>query len=128
MISPLIKFSAKLLLLMTGLYWFHIFAINLIGLSVQDGLLKACYLFNTLIGVIFYYLLLFVSKHNPTILGWFFLLTSGIKFLLFFELIFPSFQLMDLSPHQEFLTFFVPYTTAFSLEIYQLINNLNQKK
>ena len=112
---------------MIGLYWFHIFAINQIGLSVQDDLLNACYLFNTLIGVIFYYLLLFVSKHNPTILGWVFLLTSGIKFLLFFKLIFPSFQLMDLSPYQEFLTFFVPYTFALSLEIYQLINNLNRK-
>ena len=127
MISPLIKFSAKLFLLMIGLYWFQIFVINQIGLSVQNDLLKACYLFNTLIGVIFYYLLLFVSKHNPTILGWVFLLTSGIKFLLFFKLIFPSFQLMDLSPYQEFLTFFVPYTFALSLEIYQLINNLNRK-
>ena len=128
MISPLIKFSAKLLLLMTGLYWFHIFAINLIGLSVQDGLIKTCYLFNTLIGVIFYYLLLFISKHNPTILGWVFLLTSGIKFLLFFKFISPIFQLMHMSPYQELLTFFVPYTSALSFEIYQLINNFNQKK
>ena len=128
MIFQLIKFSVKLFLLMTGLYWFHIFTINLIGFSFQEGILKACYLFNTIIGVIFYYLLLFVSKHNPTILGWVFLLTSGIKFLLFFKLIFPSFQLMDLSPYQEFLTFFVPYTSALSLEIYQLTNNFNQKK
>jgi len=127
-ISPLIKFSVKLFLLMTGLYWFHIFVINLIGLSVQDGLLKACYLFNTLTGLIFYYLLLIVSKLNPTILGWVFLLTSGIKFLLFFKFISPIFQLMHMSPYQELLTFFVPYTSALSFEIYQLINNFNQKK
>ena len=64
-ISPLIKFSAKLFLLMIGLYWFHIFVINQIGFSVQDDLLKACYLFNTLIALVFYYLLLLFQNTTP---------------------------------------------------------------
>lgn len=113
---------------MTGLFWLHTFAINLLGFSVQDGLLKACYLFNTLIALVFFFLLLFVSKHDPTILGWVFLFTSGIKFLLFFALIFPGFKAIGLSPQQEFVTFFIPYTAAMSLEIHQLINILNQEK
>ena len=112
---------------MTGLFWLHIFAINLLGFSVQDGLLKACYLFNTLIALVFFFLLVFVSKHDPTILGWVFLLSSGLKFLLFFALIYPSFQSTGLSPKQDFLTFFIPYAAALTLEIYQLIKILNRE-
>jgi len=125
-ISSLLKFSAKLLLMMTGLFWLHTFAIYLLGFSAQNELLNACYFFNTLIALVFFFLLLFVSKQDPSILGWIFLLTSGIKFLLFFTLIYPSFQIEGLLLKQEFLTFFIPYVAAMTLEIHQLIRILNR--
>jgi hypothetical protein len=112
---------------MIGLFWLHTFAINQLGLSVQDEHLRGCYLFNTLIALVFLFLLLFVSKHDPTILGWVFLLSSGLKFLLFFALIYPSFQATGLSLKQDFLTFFIPYAAALTLEIYQLIKILNRE-
>lgn len=112
---------------MTGLFWLHTFAINPMGFTVQEELLKACYLFNTLIALVFLLLLLFVSKQDPSILGWVFLLTSGLKFLLFFTLIYPGFQADVLSPKQEFLTFLIPYAAAMTLEIYQLIKILNRE-
>lgn len=113
---------------MTGLFWLHTFTINLVGFSIQEELLKACYLFNTLIAMVFLILLFFVSKQDPSILGWVFLLTSGLKFLLFFTLIYPGFQAEGLSPRQEFLTFFIPYAAAMTLEIHQLIKILNREK
>ena len=112
---------------MTGLFWLHTFAINQLGLSVQDEHLRVCYLFNTIIALVFLFLLLFVSKHDTTILGWVFLLSSGLKFLLFFALIYPSFQATGLSPKQDFLTFFIPYAAALTIEIYQLIKILNRE-
>lgn len=112
---------------MIGLFWLHTFAINQLGLSVQDEHLRACYLFNTVIALVFLFFLFFVSKHDPTILGWVFLLSSGLKFLLFFALIYPSFQATGLSPNQDFLTFFIPYAAALTLEIYQLIKILNRE-
>ena len=128
MISTLLKFSAKLLLLMTGLFWLHTFVINPLGFLGQEELLKASYLFNTLITIVFFLLLLFVSKQDPSILGWVFLLSSGMKFLLFFALIYPSFQAKELSPKQEFLTFFISYAAAMTFEIHQLIEILNREK
>ena len=112
---------------MTCLFWLHTFATDRLGLSAQGQILKVCYLFNTLITLAFFLLLLFVSKHNPTILGWVFLLTTGLKFLLFFALIYPSFQRIGLSRMQEFLTFFIPYVAALTLEIHQLIKILNRE-
>ena len=126
-ISTLLKFSAKLLLLMTGLFWLHTFAINQLGYTVQDELLRSCYLFNTLIALVFFLLLLLVSKQDPSVLGWVFLLTTGLKFLLFLTLIYPSFQADGLSPKQELLTFFIPYAAATTLEIHQLIKILNRE-
>jgi len=126
-ISTLLKFSAKLLILMTGLFWLHTFAINQLGYTVQDELLRSCYLFNTLIALVFFLLLLLVSKQDPSVLGWVFLLTTGLKFLLFSILIYPSFQADGLSPKQEFLTFFIPYASATTLEIHQLIKILNRE-
>ncbi len=126
-ISTLLKFSAKLLLLMTGLFWLHTFAINQLGYTVQDELLRSCYLFNTLIALVFFLLLLLVLKQDPSILGWVFLLTTGLKFLLFLILIYPSFQADGLSPKQEFLTFFIPYAAATTLKIHQLIKIFNRE-
>ena len=112
---------------MIGLFWLHTFAINQLGLSVQDQLLRICYLFNTIIALVSFFFLLFISKQDPSILGWVFLVSSGLKLLLFFALIYPSFQDTGLSPKQGFLTFFIPYTAALTLEIYQLIKILNRE-
>ena len=127
MIVLLLRFCSRLLLLIICLFLLHTIAADRFGLSVQGNILKVCYLFNTLITLAFFLLLLFVSKHNPTILGWVFLLTTGIKFLLFFTLIYPSFQRIGMSRAQEFLSFFIPYVAALTLEIYELIKILNRK-
>ena len=127
MIALLLRFCSRLLLLIICLFLFHTLAADRLGLSVQGKILKVCYLFNTLITLAFFLLLLFVSKYNPNILGWVFLLTTGLKFLLFFTLIYPSFQVIGLSRAQEFLSFFIPYVAALTLEIHELIKILNRK-
>lgn len=123
----LLRFCARLLLLMTALFCLHFFTIDRLDVSAQGQIIAVCYLFNTLFALSFFVLLLFVSKYNPSILGWVFLITSGLKFLLFFALIFPNFQLIGLSQKQEFFTFFIPYAAALILEIHQLIKILNPK-
>jgi hypothetical protein len=127
MAALFIRFSVKLILLMAVIFWLHAFTTEPLGLSVQDHILKVCYLFNTLIALTFFLLFLLISKNNPTILGWVFLLTSSLKFLIFFGLIYPSFQLIESSRTQDFLTFFIPYTAALTLEIYQLTKILNRE-
>jgi len=127
LINTQLKFCAKLLMMMTCLFWLHSIAIDHLGLSVQDELLRICYLFNTIFAMGLLVLLLFVSKQEPSILGWIFLFSSGVKFLLFFVLIYPSFQTIGHSAKQEFWTFFIPYTAALILEIHQYIKTLNRE-
>ena len=127
-ISTALRFLVKLLVVMVFFFWAHLLIINQSDYSVPGGLLKICYIFNTVIAGIFMLLFLFVSKNQTSILGWVFLLTSGLKFLFFFALIYPHFQSQVSESKLDFLTFFVPYTAALTLEIYQLIKILNQEE
>ena len=125
MISILIKFSGKLTILMTCLFWLHTFVLKKIEFLVTNEFVFFCYVFNTITAIFFFLLLFFVSKYNPSVLGWVFILLSALKFLLFFKLIYTSFDATELTQKQGFFIFFFPYTTASAFEIHQLIKNLN---
>jgi hypothetical protein len=112
---------------MAILFWIHVQIIDHFGHSLFNDLLVICYIFNTSVALAFLVFLLWVSKQSPSLLGWIFLMISGLKFLLFYALIYPSFQVHGLEPKQAFLTFFIPYTVASFLEIRQLIKILNQE-
>ena len=126
MISNLLDFSVKITLSMTCLFLLHTFVLRKMGFLVNDEFVMVCYLFNSIVAIFLFLLFFFVSKHNPSILGWFFLLTSTLKFMLFFQLIYPNFQEIETLKKLEFSSFFIPYTIAVSLEIYQLIKILNR--
>ena len=126
MISTLLNFSVKIILSMTCLFLLHTFVLRKVGFLVNDEFVMVCYLFNSIVAIFLFLLFFFVSKHNPSILGWFFLLTSTLKFMLFFQLIYPNFQEIETLKKLEFSSFFIPYTIAVSLEIYQLIKILNR--
>ena len=126
MISTLLNFSVKIILSMTCLFLLHTFVLRKMGFLVNDEFVMVCYLFNSIVAIFLFLLFFFVSKHNPSILGWFFLLTSTLKFTLFFQLIYPNFQEIETLKKLEFSSFFIPYTIAVSFEIYQLIKILNR--
>ena len=112
---------------MVSLFWAHSLIIDKLGYFIPEGLLKICYVFNTIIAGGFMLLLLVLSKNQFSILGWGLLLTSGLKFLLFFVFIYPNFQSQPSESKFDFLTFFIPYVAALTLEIYQLVKILNQE-
>ena len=126
MVSTLLNFSVKIILSMTCLFLLHTFVLRKMGFLVNDEFVMVCYLFNSIVAIFLFLLFFFVSKHNPSILGWFFLLTSTLKFMLFFQLIYPNFQEIETLKKLEFSSFFIPYTIAVSFEIYQLIKILNR--
>lgn len=127
MISTVVRFSIKLFLSMAILFWIHFQIIDHFGPSLSKDLLVVCYIFNTFAALAFLILLLWVSQQSPTLLGWIFLMTSGLKFLLFYAFIYPSFHVHGLEPKQGFFIFFIPYTVASVIEIRQLIKILNQE-
>jgi hypothetical protein len=59
-------------------------------------------------------------------LGFFFLGGSMIKFMLFFIFLNPFFMEDGLVSRLEFLSFFIPYSVALTVETQQLIKELNK--
>jgi len=112
---------------MAFLLWMHTLTNNHFDWPIPNQLLISCYVFNAGIAFVFFIVLLWISKQNPALLGWVFLLTSGLKFILFYVLVFRGFQEQDLSAKLGFLSFFVPYIAALTLEIIALVKILSQR-
>tara|TARA_Y100000817_G_scaffold174167_1_gene136076 strand:- start:236 stop:436 length:201 start_codon:yes stop_codon:yes gene_type:complete len=62
---------------------------------------------------------------NDGLLGWVFFITSGLKFLAFFIIIYPFFNLDGIIQKIELLNFFIPYSICLTIEIRQLSKILN---
>lgn len=104
----------------------HLFTLSQQGLPFWDHFLLPSYGFNIVITLIFFWVLLFISKNKNTYLGWIFLLTTALKFFFFFFLIYPLFTIDGEVQKIEFYNFFLPYSWCLVTEIHQLSKILNR--
>jgi hypothetical protein len=65
------------------------------------------------------------TKIKDTFLGWGFFITSGLKFLAFFIIIYPLFNSDGSIQKVELFTFLLPYSLCLTIEIQQLSKILN---
>ena len=125
MLKYYFKFSLILTLSSFFVFGIHLGFLFFIEYPLWEHYIIPSYLFNVLTALFFYLSLAYVSRKDETQMGWFFLLFSGLKFLLFFALIYPLFKADGVLERQEFITFFVPYVSCLFIEISQLIKFLN---
>ncbi|MAM16014.1 MAG: hypothetical protein CMC10_01775 [Flavobacteriaceae bacterium] len=90
-----------------------------------ENFIFTSYIFNFTITIIFFSFLLISSTFNDSSLGWVFFITSVLKFLAFFIIIYPFFKLDNIIQKIELLNFFLPYTLCLTIEIRQLSKILN---
>ena len=125
MVKSIFFFAVRLLLWISGLFLLHILALHLIGKTLLENFIFTSYIFNFIITIIFFSFLLISSTYNDSSLGWVFFITSGLKFLAFFIIIYPFFNLDNIIQKIELLNFFLPYTLCLTIEIRQLSKILN---
>ncbi len=125
MVKSIFFFAVRLLLWISGLFLLHILALHLIGKTLFENFIFTSYIFNFTITIIFFSFLLISSTFNDSSLGWVFFITSGLKFLGFFIIIYPFFNLDNIIQKIELLNFFLPYTLCLTIEIRQLSKILN---
>ena len=125
MVKSIFFFAVRLLLWTSGLFLLHILALHLTGKTLLENFIFTSYIFNFIITIIFFSFLLISSKFNDSSLGWVFFITSGLKFLAFFIIIYPFFNLDNIIQKIELLNFFLPYTLCLTIEIRQLSKILN---
>ena len=125
----MLKYYFKLSLILT-LSSFFVFGIHLgflffIEYPLWGHYIIPSYLFNVLTALFFYMCLAYFYRKDQMQIGFIYLLFSGLKFLLFFALVYPLFMVDNVIQRQEFITFFIPYVSCLFIEIRQLIKLLN---
>ena len=125
MIGSFFKFTFILSLLLSALFLVHLLILRLLGKLLFDNFILPSYLFNYLITLILFAGLLMSSKIKDAFLGWLFFITSGLKFLAFFIIIYPLLNLDGAIQKVELVTFLLPYSLCLSIEIQQLSKFLN---
>ena len=92
MLKYFFKFSLILILSSLLVFTIHLGFLIFIESPLWGHYILPSYLFNLLTALFFYMALAYVSRKEETQMGWFFLLFSGLKFLLFFALVYPLFN------------------------------------
>jgi hypothetical protein len=125
LIGPLLNFTLRLTFFVSGLLLVHLLILWLLGKHLFDHFILPSYLFNYFITLIFFAVLLMNLKTKDAFLGWLFFITSGLKFLAFFIMIYPLYNLDGAIQKAELFTFFLPYSLCLTIEIQQIIKILN---
>ena len=126
MIKSFLYFITLLLFVMLITFFIHSYSQHFLGIGFFEKNLLLNYSFNFLLTSLFYFVLLKFKEKNSPHLGYVFLFSSMLKFLLFFIFIKPLFNGVSGLRSAEFIAFFIPYTTSLFLEIYLLVRLINK--
>ena len=119
-----------------NLILFHFYIIALLSLSyvVHHNIIDYDYLFlfytiNLVLAVIIYWLFFFTRNKQEEYMGFYFLLGTILKFIVFFTIVFPIFKNDDGDVSKmEFFSFFTPYLLSLFVETTSLISLLHSAK
>lgn len=122
-----IQFLLTLFAVLAGTFTLHVLALQAQDLPMFDHKIVLAYILNFVLAA----LILFLVQRNMTDGsakgGFIFFLGSGLKFLVFFLVFYPSYKADGETQTIEFITFFVPYAVCLILEVYYLSKQLNNQ-
>ena len=120
------RFILVIFTILSAVFIAHISILYFLNYDLFANRIIAAYSGNFLLTVaIFSYI--YINKEKKTdSLGFLFLGGSMVKFILFFIFLNPFYMQDGLVSRLEFLSFFIPYSVALSVETQQLIKELNK--
>ena len=107
-------------------FTFHFGILFLIDKPIFENKIIESYLINIFTAFLLYYI---IDKHKALFkdnIGFIFMLSSYLKFGLFFIFIYPYFDKNSTDLTIEFVTFFIPYSACLIVETIALIKLLNK--
>ena len=118
--NSVLRFHIWLLFTLTLSFLIHNFIID-------SSILFLLYSLNFSIAIFVYWLVFILRNKQKESIGYYFLLGTFIKFLVFFLIILPEFKEDEIVTKTEFFSFFVPYVISLFLETKFLISLLNSE-
>ena len=120
------EFSVRVLVFLSATFAIHMLVNTLMSVPIFQHQILASYAINTALAVgIFWGLTSLKKKHNNHI-GFLFLASSIVKFLVFFLIFYGPYKADGEIVLLEFTSFFIPYTICLVLETFFLSKHLNK--
>jgi hypothetical protein len=120
------SFYLQLTLYILLTFIIHLGILFLLDKPIFDNKIIESYLINIFTAFLLYYI---IDRHKARFkdnIGFIFMLSSYIKFGLFFIFIYPYFDKNSTDLTIEFVTFFIPYSVCLIVETMALIKLLNK--
>ncbi|MCT8339379.1 DUF6168 family protein [Flavobacteriaceae bacterium TK19130] len=122
-----IRFSGIMLLVLAVTFGVHLTVLFLLELPLFQHKIVLAYIVNVVFGILLVAVLQYWLSSTSAQTGFIFMIGSGVKFLLFFLLFYPSYNADDNMETIEFVTFFVPYAMCLIVEVTFLSKQLNNQ-
>lgn len=123
---PVIRFSLKLIVILTIVFGIHITVLYLLQLPLFENRIISAYLVNCFLAILIYMSLYVLKNKMSEQLGFLYMGGSFIKFLFFFLLFYPSYKQDGGLDSLEFAAFFIPYLISLILETLGVIEFLKK--
>ena len=120
------EFSARVLVFLSAAFVIHMLVNKLMSIPLFQHQILVSYAINTALAVgVFWGLTSLKKKYNNQI-GFLFLASSIVKFLVFFLVFYGPYKADGEIVLLEFTSFFIPYTICLVLETFFLSKHLNK--
>lgn len=120
-------FVITLTLLLGGAFVLHGYIQHILGIGFFEMQIVTTYVFNYILTGLAFFALIYYKNKKSNQLGFIFLFSSLLKFILFFVLIFPGIKASGSLRGAEFAAFFVPYSIGLFMEIFKIVRLLNRE-
>jgi len=111
--------------LITLIFTVHLAARALMGMNLWSLIMLQSYAVNVGLGLGLIFMANRLLAIQSGYVGWLFISLSGLKFLLFFTIIWPEIKLDGIITTAEVASFFIPYLGCLVIELKFLTKRLN---
>jgi hypothetical protein len=123
---PMVLFSTRLIFVVSLAFALHLVLLQNANLPVFENKIIASYVINTLLTIGIVFLIFKLKKKYTNQIGFIFLGSSFVKFLVFFMVFYGAYKADGNIETLEFLAFFIPYSLCLILETIHLSKWLNE--
>lgn len=125
-ISQTTKFCIRLLLILLIAFAVHYLILMRLNLPPFNDKIVLAYTLNYIIAAGIFFAMIYFKDILKGSLGFLFMGSSGVKFLVFFIFFYPEYNLDEITSKTEFSAFFIPYAICLFVEVFYLVRILNK--
>lgn len=118
------RFILGLLILLGISFPIHGYIQSLLGFGFLGNHIVQDYLFNAIFALVFFAITEWKKKQFGNYLGYAFLFSSVLKFILFLTLLYPQYKIDNKLKSADFAAFFIPYAICLFYETLAMVKRL----